>query len=235
MLEVENIKSGYGKALILHGISLNVNKGELVTVIGPNGSGKSTLLKTIAGLLKTSEGNIYFNNKKITNFETANLAKMGLGYVPQLENVFPNLSIIENLEMGFLVNVDRKSFQKNLARVHKIFPVLQERKNEKAKKLSGGERQMLALGRALMSNPKMLLLDEPTAALSPVLVNQILEIVTLIKNDENIPILLVEQNAKKSLAISDRAYILTSGQVYKEGTATDLLNDEAIGKAFLGQ
>lgn len=234
MLEVKNIKSGYGKALILHGITLDVNKGELVTVIGPNGSGKSTLLKTIAGLLKTAEGEIWFNNEKITNTATSDLAKMGLGYVPQLENVFPNLTIIENIEMGFLMNPHRKSFKKNLDRVYKIFPILQERKHEKAKKLSGGERQMLALARALMSDPKMLLLDEPTAALSPVLVNEILEIVNIIKNDEGIPILLVEQNAKKSLAISDRAYILTSGQVFKEGSAQELLDDEAIGKAFLG-
>lgn len=234
MLEVQNVKSGYGKALIIHGISIEVNKGELVTVIGPNGSGKSTLLKTIAGLLKTYEGDIFFNNKKITNYDTSELAKLGLGYVPQLENVFPNLSIIENIEMGFLMNPNRKSFQKNLSRVYKIFPILEERQKEKAKKLSGGERQMLALARALMSDPKMLLLDEPTAALSPVLVNQILEIVDLIKNDEKIPILLVEQNAKKSLAISDRAYILTSGQVYKEGSAQELLKDEDVGKAFLG-
>ena len=234
MLEVKNVKSGYGKALILHGITLEVNKGELVTVIGPNGSGKSTLLKTIAGLLKTYDGDIFFNDRKITNSETSDLAKQGLGYVPQLENVFPNLTISENIEMGFLMNPDKKSFHKNLDRVHKIFPILQERHKEKAKKLSGGERQMLALARALMSDPKMLLLDEPTAALSPVLVNEILEIVTIIKNDEKIPILLVEQNAKKSLAISDRAYILTSGQVYKEGQAQDLLKDEAIGRAFLG-
>ncbi len=235
MLEVRNVKSGYGKALILHGISIEVNKGELVTVIGPNGSGKSTLLKTIAGLLKTTQGDIFFEKKRITNAETSDLAKMGLGYVPQLENVFPNLSIIENLDMGFLVNSNKKSFHKNLSRVYKIFPVLEERKQEKAKKLSGGERQMLALGRALMSDPKILLLDEPTAALSPVLVNEILETVSIIKNEEKIPILLIEQNAKKSLAISDRAYILTSGQVFKEGPAQEFLNDEAVGKAFLGK
>ena len=234
MLKVENVKSGYGKALILHGISIEVNAGELVTVIGPNGSGKSTLLKTIAGLLKTSEGDIFFNDQKITNQETSELAKIGLGYVPQLENVFPNLTIIENLEMGFLMNTDKRSFNKNLSRVYKIFPILEERMHEKAKKLSGGERQMLALGRALMSDPKLLLLDEPTAALSPVLVNEILEIVNIIKNEEKIPILLVEQNAKKSLAISNRAYILTSGQVYKEGKAQELLQDDSVGKAFLG-
>lgn len=234
MLEVKDVKSGYGKAMILHGISITVNAGELVTVIGPNGSGKSTLLKTIAGLLKTTQGDIFFNEKKITNFDPSELAKIGLGYVPQLENVFPNLTIIENLEMGFLINQDKKSFEKNLSRVYKIFPILEERKGEKAKKLSGGERQMLALGRALMSDPKLLLLDEPTAALSPVLVNEILEIVDVIKNQEKIPILLVEQNAKKSLAISNRAYILTSGQVYKEGDAKELLSDEDVGKAFLG-
>ena len=234
MLKVENVKSGYGKALILHGISIEVNAGELVTVIGPNGSGKSTLLKTIAGLLKTSEGDIFFNDQKITNQETSELAKIGLGYVPQLENVFPNLTIIENLEMGFLMNTNKRSFNKNLSRVYKIFPILEERMHEKAKKLSGGERQMLALGRALMSDPKLLLLDEPTAALSPVLVNEILEIVNIIKNEEKIPILLVEQNAKKSLAISNRAYILTSGQVYKEGKAQELLQDDSVGKAFLG-
>lgn len=234
MLQVKNIKSGYDKALILHGISIEVNRGELVTVIGPNGSGKSTLLKTIVGLLHTSEGDIFLDERKITNINTSNLAKLGLGYVPQLENVFPNLTIMENLEMGFLMNPNRQNYDSNLDRVYKIFPILQERLHEKAKKLSGGERQMLALGRALMGEPKILLLDEPTAALSPVLVNEILEIVNLIKNQEKIPILLVEQNAKKSLAISDRAYILTSGKVYKEGMAKELLNDESIGKAFLG-
>ena len=162
MLNVSNVESGYGKALILHGVSINVNEGELVTVIGPNGSGKSTLLKTISGLLKTQNGNISFDGKDITNTDASDLAKEGLGYVPQLENVFPNLSIIENLEMGALVNPKKENFDKNIVRVHKIFPILQEREKEKAKKLSGGERQMLALGRALMSDPKILLLDEPT-------------------------------------------------------------------------
>ncbi|OLS24633.1 MAG: High-affinity branched-chain amino acid transport ATP-binding protein LivF [Candidatus Heimdallarchaeota archaeon LC_3] len=232
MLTVDNVVSGYGKAIICQGISLTVEAGELVTVIGPNGSGKSTLLKTITGLVKTISGRISFNSSNITNLNSTTLPKIGLGYVPQLDNVFFNMSIIENLEMGSLHN--KEDFDKNLGVVHRIFPILQEREKEKAKKLSGGERQMLALARALVGGPKMLLLDEPTAALSPALSIEILEIVKKLTKVEGIPILLIEQNARKSLQISDRAYILTNGQVFRTGKAKDILSDENIGKAFLG-
>jgi ABC-type branched-subunit amino acid transport system ATPase component len=234
MLKVENLESGYGKAMILNKLSVEILEGELVSVIGPNGSGKSTLLKTIMGIVKVSSGKITFKNLDITNYNTSELAKFGLGYVPQLENVFPNLTIIENLEMGALINKDKEHIKHHLERVNRLFPILNERKKEKAKKLSGGERQMLALGRALMSDPDLLLLDEPTAALSPVLVTEILEIVKKITHEEKIPVLLVEQNAKKSLAICDRAYLLTTGQVFKHGKGSEFLTDKSISEAFLG-
>jgi ABC-type branched-subunit amino acid transport system ATPase component len=232
MLEVKDVVSGYGQATICQGIDLEVKEGELVTVIGPNGSGKSTLLKTITGLVKALSGSIFFNSVDITNSNSDNLPKVGLGYVPQLENVFPSMTIKENLEMGALYN--ENNFEKNEDLIANLFPVLAERKENKAKNLSGGERQMLALARALMGEPKMLLLDEPTAALSPVLAIEILDVVKKLTKELGIPILLVEQNARKSLQISDRAYILTTGKVFRTGKAREILDDPDIGKAFLG-
>ena len=232
MLKVERVVSGYGKAIICQGISIHVDDDELVTIIGPNGSGKTTLLKTICGLVPAYSGSVIFDNNEITKIDPSELPHIGLGYVPQLENVFPNLTIWENLEIGALWNLEQ--FDDNLKRVFRIFPILKDRQNLKAKTLSGGERQMLALARALMGNPKMLLLDEPTAALSPVLAMEILEIVERLAKEEHIPILLVEQNAKKSLKISDRAYIFTNGKVFREGVAKEILADEKIGEAFLG-
>ncbi len=232
MLKVENVVSGYGKIVIVYGVSIEVHKGELVTMIGPNGAGKSTLLKTIARIVPAFSGRIIFENNDITNLSAEELIHQGINYVPQLDNVFPNMTVFENLEIGALYNQDE--FDENLDVVYDIFPILQERSKQKARKLSGGERQMLALARALMSNPRMLLLDEPTAALAPVLVNEILETIKQLKEKRNISILLVEQNARKSLEISDRAYVLVMGKIVRTGTGQDLLNDPDLGKAFLG-
>ena len=232
MLKVENVVSGYGKIVIVYGVSVEVNKGELVTMIGPNGAGKSTLLKTIARLLPVFSGRIIFEGRDITNSKASELINYGINYVPQLNNVFPNMTVHENLEMGALRN--EEELEKNLELVHDLFPILQERHEQKARKLSGGERQMLALARALMSSPRMLLLDEPTAALAPVLVNEILDTIKRLKDKSGIPILLVEQNARKSLQISDRAYVLVMGKVVRSGPGQELLNDPDLGKAFLG-
>ncbi|MFX1255246.1 MAG: ABC transporter ATP-binding protein [Promethearchaeota archaeon] len=233
MLKIKNIISGYGKAVVVQGIDLEIHPQELVTIIGPNGSGKSTLLKSIAGLVRIFSGSIIYNDKEITGYPTSKMPSLGIGYVPQLNNVFPNLTIVENLEIASLF-LDEEQFEEGLARVFRIFPILEERKNYRAKSLSGGERQMLALGRSLMTEPKILLLDEPTAALAPVLVNEILQIVKDLKEKENIAILLVEQNARKSLEMSDRTYILVAGRIFKTGKSSEILNDPDIGQAFLG-
>ncbi len=232
MLEVHNLVTGYGKAVIVQGVSLEVKPGELVTIIGPNGAGKSTLIKAIARLIPTFSGEVRYNGVNITNLPPDKLIEIGINYVPQLENVFPNMTVMENLEMGALKN--ENAFERNLARVFEIFPILEERQEQKAKKLSGGERQMLALARALMSDPQLLLLDEPTAALAPNLVTEILKIIKTLKEKEQLSILLVEQNARKSLEICDRAYILVMGKVARTGTGKELLSDPELGKAFLG-
>ena len=233
MLTVDNVVTGYGKIVIVQGITIQVAPKELVTIIGPNGSGKSTLMKAIAGLLHVMRGKIEFEGKDITNRAPFTLAKEGMVFVPQLENVFPNLSIMENLEMGALPN-RKERFADNFDRVTRLFPILRERKKTKAKKLSGGERQMLALGRALMAEPRLMLLDEPTAALSPILADEILRNIKRLKEEESISILLVEQNARKSLQISDRAYVLASGKMIIHGKASEVLGDPNIGRAFLG-
>ncbi|MFX0093631.1 MAG: ABC transporter ATP-binding protein [Candidatus Hodarchaeota archaeon] len=233
MLKVQNIVSGYGKAVVVQGVDLEIQPQELVTIIGPNGSGKSTLLKSVAGLVRIFSGSINYKDKDITGNPTSKMPSLGIGYVPQLNNVFPNLTIMENLEIASLF-LEAEQFEDGLARVFRIFPVLEERKNQRAKKLSGGERQMLAIGRSLMVKPDLLLLDEPTAALAPVLVTEILKIVLDLKEKENIAILLVEQNARKSLEISNRTYILVAGQIFKTGDSQEILNDPDIGQAFLG-
>jgi len=239
VVEVNNINSGYGKLQIIFDISVELKKGELVTIIGPNGSGKSTLIKTIMGLVPTWSGDVIINEKinisgmKPYEVVTSNIP---INYVPQINNVFPTLTVLENLKLGALPrkNIDENILIDDLDRVYNLFPRLNERYEQKAALLSGGERQMLALGRALMANPDILLLDEPTAALAPVLTDEIFSKIIELKK-LGISIFLVEQRATRALKISDRGYVLVSGQVAYEGAAKDLIGNERIGELYLGK
>ena len=232
LLEVQNVYAGYVKDLhILQGINFRIAPGELVAVIGPNGAGKSTLAKTIFGLLTPERGQIIFQGKNIARLKSDKIVKLGMCYVPQITNVFASLSVEENLEMGaFIRSGSLKSLKDN---IYNMFPRLGSRRRQKAGTLSGGERQMLAMGKALMLEPELLLLDEPSAALSPILVNSVLEQVKAI-NETGTAIVLVEQNAKKALAMADRAYVLENGKDRFEGTGNDLLNDPKVGELYLG-
>jgi neutral amino acid transport system ATP-binding protein len=232
LLEVQDVYAGYIKDLyILQGINFRIAPGELVAVIGPNGAGKSTLAKAIFGLLTPERGQITFKGKNITGLKSDKIVKRGMCYVPQITNVFASLSIEENLEMGAFIRSG--SLQPLKEKIYNMFPKLGSRRRQKAGTLSGGERQMLAMGKALMLEPDLLLLDEPSAALSPILVNSVLEQIKAI-NQTGTAIVLVEQNAKKALAIADRGYVLENGQDRFEGTGTDLLNDPKVGELYLG-
>ncbi|MDJ0509580.1 MAG: ABC transporter ATP-binding protein [Crocosphaera sp.] len=232
ILEVKEVYAGYVKDLnILQGINFRISLGELVAVIGPNGAGKSTLVKTIFGLLKTNQGQIIFKGQDITGLKSDQIVKLGMCYVPQISNVFATLSIEENLEMGAFIS--NGPLKKQKEKIYTMFPRLAERRRQKAGTLSGGERQMLAMGRALMLEPDVLLLDEPSAALSPILVNSVFEQIQAI-NATGKAIILVEQNAKKALMMADRAYVLESGRDRVEGTGEALLNDPKVGQLYLG-
>lgn len=232
LLEVNNVHAGYLKDLnILQGINFRIASGELVAVIGPNGAGKSTLAKTIFGLLTPQKGEITFKGKNITGLKSDKIVRLGMCYVPQITNVFASLSVEENLEMGaFILNGSLKSLKN---KIYTMFPRLGSRRSQKAGTLSGGERQMLAMGKALMLEPDLLLLDEPSAALSPILVTSVLEQVKAI-NQTGTAIVLVEQNAKKALAMADRGYVLENGRERFEGTGIDLLNNPQVGELYLG-
>lgn len=232
LLEVNNVHAGYVKDLnILQGINFRIAPGELVAVIGPNGAGKSTLAKAIFGLLTPQQGEIIFKGKNIVGLKSDKIVKRGMCYVPQLTNVFASLSIEENLEMGAFIRSGSLDSLKQ--KIYTMFPQLGSRRRQKAGTLSGGERQMLAMGKALMLDPDLLLLDEPSAALSPILVNSVLEQVKAI-NQTGTAIVLVEQNAKKALAMADRAYVLENGCDRFEGKGSDLLNDPKVGELYLG-
>ena len=232
ILEVENVYAGYIKDLnILQGINFRIAPGELVAVIGPNGAGKSTLAKTIFGLLTPETGKIVFKGKDITGLKSDKIVKLGMCYVPQITNVFASLSVDENLEMGAFI---RSGSLKSLKdKIYTMFPRLSSRRRQKAGTLSGGERQMLAMGKALMLEPDLLLLDEPSAALSPILVNSVFEQIKAI-NQTGTAIVLVEQNAKKALAMADRGYVLENGQDRFEGIGSELLADPKVGELYLG-
>ncbi len=232
LLEVTNVYAGYVKDLnILQGIDFRIAPGELVAVIGPNGAGKSTLAKAIFGLLTPEQGQIIFKGKNITGLKSDKIVKKGMCYVPQITNVFASLSVEENLEMGAFIRTG--SLRSLKQKIYTMFPKLGDRRRQKAGTLSGGERQMLAMGKALMLEPDLLLLDEPSAALSPILVNSVLEQVKAI-NQAGTAIVLVEQNAKKALAMADRGYVLENGQDRFEGKGIDLLNDPKVGELYLG-
>ena len=231
VLSIENLSGGYGEADILHDISLEINTGEIVVVIGPNGAGKSTAMKAVFGLLRLSGGSVHLTGEEITNMDPAQVVNKGVCYVPQTNNVFPTLTVHENLEMGAYIRKD--DFRPRLQEIYEMFPPLAEKKRQAAGELSGGQRQMVAMGKALMLEPTLLMLDEPTAGLSPIYRNEIFQIVRQI-NDSGVPILMVEQNAKQSLAVASRGYVLVDGQNRTTGKGTDLLNDPEIAKMFLG-
>ena len=231
VLSIDNLSGGYGEADIIHGISLEINAGEIVVVIGPNGAGKSTAMKAVFGLLRLSGGSVHLAGEEITNMDPAEVVNKGVCYVPQTNNVFPTLTVHENLEMGAYIRKD--DFRPRLAEIYEMFPPLAEKKRQAAGELSGGQRQMVAMGKALMLEPTLLMLDEPTAGLSPIYRNEIFQIVRQI-NDSGVPILMVEQNAKQSLAVASRGYVLVDGQNRTTGKGTDLLNDPEIAKMFLG-
>lgn len=223
--------SGYGEMQVLNGVSLTVNNDEIVSIIGPNGAGKSTVMKLIFGLLKPWEGTVSFSGQDISGTAPERLVRLGLSYVPQVDNVFPNLTVEENLDMGGFTLSGSLDSQKE--RVYELFPRLAERRRQRAGKMSGGERQMVAMGRALMLDPKLLMLDEPSAGLAPLLVDMIFERVVEI-NKSGVAILMVEQNAKKSLALADRGYVLATGQNKVDGPGQELLNDPEVARLYLG-
>ena len=232
LLEVENVYAGYIKDLnILQGINFRIENHELVTVIGPNGAGKSTLAKAIFGLLTPNQGKIIFKGENIAGLKPNEIVTKGMCYVPQIVNVFPTLTTEENLEMGAYILSGSTKKQKDV--IYTMFPKLKERAKQKAGTLSGGERQMLAMGRALMLDPDLLILDEPSAALSPILVNNVFEQIKAI-NEAGKAIILVEQNAKKALMMAHRGYVLESGKDAIEGKGSDLLNDPQVGELYLG-
>ena len=231
VLSIENLSGGYGEADILHEISLEINTGEIVVVIGPNGAGKSTAMKAVFGLLRLSGGSVHLAGEEITNMDPAQVVNKGVCYVPQTNNVFPTLTVQENLEMGAYIRND--DFRPRLLEIYEMFPPLAEKKKQAAGELSGGQRQMVAMGKALMLEPTILMLDEPTAGLSPIYRNEIFQIIRQI-NASGIPILMVEQNAKQSLAVANRGYVLVDGRNRTTGKGIDLLNDPEIAKMFLG-
>ncbi len=231
LLEASGVVSGYGDVEILHGVSVRAAEGEIVAIIGPNGAGKSTLMKAIFGLLTVKAGHVLFSGEDITNLVPHQVVRRGICYVPQADNVFPSLSILENLEMGAYTRND--GFRRRLEEVFALLPDLAARPRLRAGQLSGGQRQMLALARALMLDPKLLLLDEPTASLSPKMVADIFAKIRTI-NESGVAILLVEQNAREALSLCHRGYVLANGYNRLEGSGQELLGSEEVGKTYLG-
>lgn len=234
MLEIKDMKVYYGMIQAIKGISFEVNEGEVIALIGANGAGKTTILHTITGLLSPKSGSVFFEGKDITKVPAHKIVSLGMAHVPEGRRVFAELTVYENLKMGAYTRKDKDEIEQTLQMVYKRFPRLQERKNQLAGTLSGGEQQMLAMGRALMSHPKIIVMDEPSMGLSPILVNQIFDIIEEVSKSGT-TVLLVEQNAKKALAIADRAYVLETGKIVLEGDAKKLMNDDSIKKAYLGE
>ena len=233
MLEIKDLNVYYGAVHAIKGISLQVKDGELVSLIGANGAGKTTTLHTIAGLIPAASGEILLDGKNLQKTPASNIIRMGLSHVPEGRHVFARMTVEENLHMGAYIENDRKKIADNLEMVYAHFPRLKERRRQLAGTLSGGEQQMLATGRALMTGPKMVLMDEPSMGLSPLLVKEIFAIIEEL-HKSGITILLVEQNAKMALSISDRAYVLETGKIAMEGTAKELAEDDRVRKAYLG-
>ncbi|TAN41868.1 MAG: ABC transporter ATP-binding protein [Nitrospirae bacterium] len=233
MLEIKNINVFYGDVQVIRDISFKVNEGEIVALVGANGAGKSTTLKTISGLVKPESGEIIFNGTHLAKVEPYRLIEHGIVHVPEGRRLFVDMSVEENLDMGSLKGAAKAEREKTREMVYKLFPRLLERKKQLGGTLSGGEQQMLAIGRGLMSKPKLMMFDEPSLGLAPILVREIFSILGNIR-EEGTTVLIVEQNVKQTLSISDRAYVLENGRVVIEGTGADLLNDEHVKKAYLG-
>ncbi len=233
LLELKEIHSYYGNIHALKGVSLTVEEGEIVTLIGANGAGKTTTLRSISGLLHPKSGKVLFNGKDVTHLEAHLVHKEGIGMVPEGRGIFPRLTVLENLEMGAYLVKDKAEIQRGVDRAFSLFPRLKERSSQKGGTLSGGEQQMLATARGLMSNPKILLMDEPSMGLAPVLVDQIFDVIKEL-NSKGTTILLVEQNALMALSIAHRAYVLQTGSIVLSGTAKEVSQDESVRKAYLG-
>lgn len=233
LLEVTGLQASYGAIRALRGISFTVKAGQVVTLIGANGAGKSTTLNTLSGLLKPDAGRIIFDGQDITGWRANRVTGAGLVQVPEGRQIIANMSIMENLQMGAYLQPDRSVQDASLKRIFKRFPRLEERREQKAGSLSGGEQQMLAIGRALMAMPKLVMLDEPSMGLAPLLVNEVFDLISEIKANGT-PILLVEQNARKALQVADYAYVLDRGRIVREGTAAELSEDESVIEAYLG-
>lgn len=231
-LFVDAVSSGYGKSLVVDNVTIGVKQDQIVAIIGANGCGKSTLLKTVAGFIKPYSGRIKYEGNDIISWNADEIARRGLGYVPQVKNVFPNLSVRENFRIGGYY-LKHHELESKLDEILSLFPELEEYEETKLELLSGGERQMVAFGRSLMASPKVLLLDEPTAALSPIVASKVMEKIVAVRNS-GVSVLMVEQNAKKALAISDYAYAMLSGRVVMEGTGKSLVEDKDLGRAMLG-
>ena len=231
MLELKNVNVYYGAIHALKNLNLKISEGEIVTLIGANGAGKSTTLKTISGLLKPESGEIIFNGESINNLKATDLVKLGISHVPEGRRVFSKMTVMENLEMGAFIRND-KELNNDYEKIFSLFPILEKRKEQLAGTLSGGEQQMLAIGRALMSRPKLLLLDEPSMGLAPIIVKEIFDIINNI-NETGTTVLLVEQNANLALNVSHRAYIIRNGEIEAEGNAREMLKDDKVRKAYL--
>ncbi|HIR10957.1 MAG TPA: ABC transporter ATP-binding protein [Candidatus Fimenecus excrementavium] len=234
MLEIKDLEVCYGVIRAIKGISFEVNQGEVIALIGANGAGKTTILHTITGLVPAKSGSILFEGKELTKTPAHKIVSMGMAHVPEGRRIFQQLSVLENLKLGAYTRKDKNEIAQSLKMVYERFPRLEERKNQVAGTLSGGEQQMLAMGRALMSKPRIILMDEPSMGLSPLLVTEIFDIIKVI-SESGTTVLLVEQNAKKALSIADRAYVLETGNITLSGKASDLMNNESVQKAYLGE
>lgn len=234
ILEVKGLEVYYGVIQAIKGISFEVNQGEIIALIGANGAGKTTTLQTITGLIPSKSGTITYEGKDITKIPGYKLVGMGIAHVPEGRRVFAELSVLQNLKLGAYTRNDKNEMEETLKMVYSRFPRLEERKNQMAGTLSGGEQQMLAMGRALMSHPKLIVMDEPSMGLSPLYVNEIFDIIQKI-NADGVTVLLVEQNAKKALSIANRAYVLETGKIALSGDAKDLMNDDSVKKAYLSE
>ena len=234
MLEIKDLEVYYGMIQAIKGVSFDVNEGEVIALIGANGAGKTTILHTITGLINAQKGSVWFEGKDITKVPAHKIVSMGMAHVPEGRRVFANLTVLQNLKMGAYTRKDKTEIEQTLDSIYKRFPRLMERQNQLAGTLSGGEQQMLAMGRALMSHPKIILMDEPSMGLSPIFVNEIFDIIKSV-SASGTTVLLVEQNAKKALSIAERAYVLETGKIVLSGKASDLLNNDSIKKAYLGE